>query len=128
MPAPELIAVFPLTVLLFRVSALPLHSWPMPAPLFPELLPLTVDAVSVAVHPTQSEADLRGIFAMSPVRFAFVGDDEQLELADVALDNLELRVILDPAFVRRQGLGAGRPDNERRGHGCAGPADPARLP
>ena len=84
-----------------RGEPVALISDPRPGWLVADLAVQAAGGVSVAVHPTQSEADLRGIFAASPIRFAFVGDDEQLELADAALDGLELRVILDPSFVRR---------------------------
>lgn len=84
-----------------RGEPVALISDPRPGWLVADLAVQAAGGVSVAVHPTQSEADLRGIFGTSPVRFAFVGDDEQLELADATLDDLELRVILDPAFVRR---------------------------
>ena len=84
-----------------RGEPVALISDPRPGWLVADLAVQAAGGVSVAVHPTQSEADLRGIFAASPIRFAFVGDDEQLELADAALDGLERRVILDPSFVRR---------------------------
>ncbi|HUA69787.1 MAG TPA: AMP-binding protein [Solirubrobacteraceae bacterium] len=78
-----------------------LISDPRPGWLVADLAVQATGGISVAVHPTQSENDLRGIFAASPARFAFVGDDEQLELAGGALEGLELCVILDPSFVRR---------------------------
>lgn len=84
-----------------RGEPVALISDPRPGWLVADLAVQAAGGVSVAAHPTQSEADLRGIFAASPIRFAFVGDDEQLELADAALDGLERRVILDPSFVRR---------------------------
>jgi long-chain acyl-CoA synthetase len=84
-----------------RGEPVALISDPRPGWLVSDLAVQATGGVSVAVHPTQSEGDLRGIFAASPVRFAFVGDDEQLESAGAALEDLELRVILDPSFVRR---------------------------
>jgi long-chain acyl-CoA synthetase len=84
-----------------RGEPVALISDPRPGWLVADLAVQVTGGVSVAVHPTQSEGDLRGIFSASPVRFAFVGDDEQLELAGAALDSIELRVILDPSFVRR---------------------------
>lgn len=82
-------------------EAVALISDPRPGWLVADLAIQATGGVSVAVHPTQSVGDLRGIFTASPVRFAFVGDDEQLELAGAALEGLDLRVILDPSFVRR---------------------------
>jgi long-chain acyl-CoA synthetase len=107
-----------------RGEPVALISDPRPGWLVADLAVQAAGGVSVAVHPTQSEADLRGIFAASPIRFAFVGDDEQLELADAALDGLELRVILDPSFVRRSHEEGSEPllEFSERGEGSAAAA------
>jgi long-chain acyl-CoA synthetase len=90
---------------------------PRPAWIVADLAVQAAGGLSIALHPTQSEDDLRGIFASSPVRLAFCGDDEQLALVDAALPNLERRVILDLSFVNRSHDDASEPFLQFLEHG-----------